>query len=263
MGALHQGHLSLVDRAKAQNDATAVSVFVNPTQFAPSDDLEEYPRPWESDLAALSSRGVDYIFAPTASEMYPSDKPARLAPFVDLVGVDDATAEGAARPGFFRGVATVVTKLLHIVAPDRVYFGQKDAMQCVVVRRLIEDLNFATELVVGPTVREVDGLAMSSRNTYLSAEERRAAPAVYAALVAVQAKFGAGERSVGSLRAAATEVIASEGLMTLDYISLASAMDGSEHADAGTVGSAGEPLLVSIAVKTAGGTRLIDNVVLE
>merc|ERR1719198_1398087 len=176
-------------KAKRENDATAVSLFVNPTQFAAHEDLSTYPRPWEADVAKLASEGVDFVFAPTAEEMYPTHRPHALSPFIDLVGVDATTAEGRARPGFFKGVATVVAKLLNIVQPRAVYFGQKDGMQCVVVRRLIEDLDFDTKLVVSPTVREPDGLAMSSRNVYLEPAERAAAPAVYAALIALQSKF--------------------------------------------------------------------------
>lgn len=267
MGALHDGHLSLVRLAQRDNEATAVSIFVNPTQFAPTDDLEQYPRPWEADLAKLTRLGVDYVFAPSPDEMYPPHRPSRLAPFVDLNGVEGSTAEGAARPGFFRGVATVVTKLLNVTQPRSVYFGQKDGMQCVVVRRLIEDLDFNTRMVIGPTVREADGLAMSSRNVYLSSEERAAAPTVYASLVALEAKHEAGERSVKALRDVATRVIASEASMELDYLSLASAVDGRELSDDCTLERGGgegahEPVLASIAVRL-GTTRLIDNVILE
>ena len=259
MGALHAGHLSLVSRAQRENDAVAVSVFVNPKQFAPTEDLEAYPRPWEADYAKLTEMGADYVFAPPPDEMYPPHRPHRLAPFIDLYDVDLSTAEGAARPGFFRGVATVVTKLLNIIQPRAVYFGQKDGMQCVVVRRLIEDLNFNTKLVVGDTVREADGLAMSSRNVYLSKEEREAAPAVYAALVALRAKYEAGERSVGGLHAEAERVIRGEPLMELDYLNLASAVDGSAHEPSGHLEGS---TLASIAVKI-GTTRLIDNIILE
>ena len=262
MGALHDGHLSLVRRAQRENEATAVSIFVNPKQFAPTDDLSVYPRPWEADLAALTKMSVDYVFAPPPDEMYPPHRPKRLAPFVDLADVDGATAEGASRPGFFRGVATVVAKLLNIIGPRSVYFGQKDGMQCVVVRRLIEDLDFDVKLIVNPTVREADGLAMSSRNVYLSTEERQAAPAVYAALIALGGKYDQGERSVEALRAAAARVVAAEPSMTLDYLSLASAIDGREMSGDERLRGAEEPTLASIAVKL-GTTRLIDNVVLE
>lgn len=262
MGALHEGHLSLVRRAKRENDATAVSLFVNPKQFAPTDDLATYPRPWEADLAALTKMRVDYVFAPLPEEMYPPHRPKRLAPFIDLTDVDGATAEGAARPGFFRGVATVVAKLLNITQPRAVYFGQKDGMQCVVVRRLIEDLDFDVKLVVNPTIREDDGLAMSSRNVYLSPEEREAAPAVYTALIALGAKYDQGERSVAALRSAAARVIADVPSMSLDYLSLASAIDGREIQEDERLRGTDEPTLASIAVKL-GATRLIDNVVLE
>jgi 3-methyl-2-oxobutanoate hydroxymethyltransferase len=262
MGALHDGHLSLVRQAHRENDAVAVSLFVNPTQFAPSDDLATYPRPWEADLAKLADQGVGYVFAPTAEEMYPPTRSKRLAPYVDLVDVETSTAEGGAWRCFFRGVSTVVTKLLHITQPRSVYFGQKDGMQCMVVRRLIEDLNFDTRLVVCDTVREADGLAMSSRNAYLSPVQRTAAPAVYAALLALESSFARGERSVGALRAEAADVIAAEPLMHLDYLSLASALDGRELGEEGEhILAEGEPTLASIAVNL-GTTRLIDNVVL-
>jgi len=257
MGALHEGHLSLVSRAKEQNDLVAASVFVNPAQFAPTEDLATYPRPWEEDLAALDRCGVDYVFAPTPEEMYPRGaRGAPLNPFVDLGGVD-GVGEGQSRPGFFRGVATVVTKLLNIVQPRRVYFGQKDGLQCIVINRLIEDLNFNTELVVGPTVREEDGLAMSSRNVYLTPPQRQAAPAVYAALCRLKDLHERGEADPAKLRAAAAAVIAREPLMALEYVSLASAVDAQEVERV----RPGEGTLVSIAVKLE-GVRLIDNVLL-
>jgi len=264
MGALHEGHLSLLWRAQAENEAVAASVFVNPKQFAAHEDLGTYPRPWEADLSKMTALGVDYVFAPAATEMYPPHRPTRLAPFVDLNEVDGATAEGAARPGFFRGVATVVTKLLNIIGPRAVYFGQKDGMQCVVVRRLIEDLNFDIQLVVAPTVREPDGLAMSSRNVYLSPAERAAAPTVFAALTALSAKYSAGERGVEALHREASRVVANEPLMSLGYLSFSSAVDGRELGgdDSPRLLGADEPTLASIAVQL-GSTRLIDNVLLE
>jgi len=262
MGALHDGHLSLMRRAQRENGATAVSLFVNPKQFAAHEDLSTYPRPWEADVARLAELGVDLVFAPTVDEMYPPHRPQRLAPFVDLHDVDETTAEGRARPGFFKGVATVVTKLLNIIQPRAVYFGQKDGMQCVVVRRLIEDLNFNTRLVIAPTVREDDGLAMSSRNAYLSPSERAIAPAVYSSLIALATQYDAGERRVATLRDAAARVIAGEPSMSLDYLSLASAVDGRELSVDAVVKGASEPTLASIAVQL-GTTRLIDNVLLE
>ena len=275
MGALHAGHLSLLRRAQAENPVVAASLFVNPKQFAPHEDLDVYPRPWEADLAALSSLGVDFVFAPEREEMYPPHRPAALAPYIDLAGVDETTAEGASRPGFFRGVATVVAKLLNITRPKRVYFGQKDGMQCVVVRRLIDDFDFGVDLVIGDTVREDDGLAMSSRNVYLSDAQRAAAPAVYASLAAVRDAYAGGERSVCALRAAALGVLeAANGSqlepsarLDLDYLSIASGASGQEYEGEGADGrlpaaGSGEATLASIAVKL-GTTRLIDNVLLE
>ena len=263
MGALHAGHLSLVSRALEQNDHVAASVFVNPKQFAAGDDLDTYPRDLESDLAALESVGAHAVFAPSADEMYPADG-AAMSPFVDLDGADEI-GEGAARPGFFRGVATVVAKLLNIVQPQRVYFGAKDGMQCVVVRRMVDALNFPTEVVVGPTFRESDGLAMSSRNAYLSSSDRQAAPAVYAALTALRGAWESGERSTAALRHVAAEVIAKEPRLSLEYVSLSDVADGAELGEfVGEKGPNAVPAgraLASIAVRL-GGTRLIDNVVL-
>jgi len=262
MGALHTGHLSLISRAQSENSRVAASLFVNPTQFAAHEDLDTYPRPWEADLAKLTKLGVDYVFAPNVEEMYPPERPTRLSPFIDLVEADLSTAEGSSRPGFFRGVATVVAKLLNIVQPRSVYFGQKDGMQCVVVKRLIEDLDFNVNLVVCPTVREADGLAMSSRNAYLSPAERKVAPAVYASLVALQEQYERGERGVAVLRDEASRVIATEPAMALDYLSLASAVDGHELGEDATLCGSKQPTLASIAVKL-GTTRLIDNIMLK
>ena len=262
MGALHEGHLSLMRRAQRENEATAASIFVNPKQFAAHEDLGTYPRPWEADLTKLTKLGVDFVFAPEPEEMYPPHRPSRLSPFIDLNDVDHGTAEGSSRPGFFRGVSTVVAKLLNITQPRAVYFGQKDGMQCVVVKRLIEDLNFNTKLVIAPTVREEDGLAMSSRNVYLNPTEREAAPAVYASLTALATKYNEGERKVDALRAHAVKVIDAEPMLTLDYLSLASAVDGRELTNGQRLEGSCEPTLASIAVRL-GTTRLIDNVILE
>ena len=183
MGALHDGHASLFTAARsptAMPDFVVASIFVNPTQFAPHEDLASYPRPADSDAALLRAHGVDVLFQPTARAMYPSETPFRS--FIDPAGADDATPEGIARPGFFRGVATVVTKLLSIVEPTAAVFGAKDAVQCIIVRALVRDLNLRPRIIIAPTVREADGLAMSSRNAYLSPEERSAAPAMYASL---------------------------------------------------------------------------------
>jgi pantoate--beta-alanine ligase len=223
-------------------------------------------------LDALASAGVDFIFAPAADEMYPPHTPTLLSPFIDLKSVDETTREGSSRPLFFRGVATVVAKLLNITQPKSVYFGQKDGMQCIVVRRLIEDLNFNVELVVGDTVREADGLAMSSRNVYLSEAQRAAAPAVYAALTALKDAYCTdGERGVDTLKDTAAAVLLTANgaasaadagaLLELDYVSLASGVSGQEYGE-GTTISPSHPTLASIAVKL-GTTRLIDNVVLS
>lgn len=215
MGALHAGHLSLCDLARdggyvASNDSTrsdflVSSIFVNPTQFAPHEDLGTYPRTWDSDVEKLVSKGADVVFAPTAAAMYPPATPHRT--FVELAGID-RSPEGAARPGFFRGVATVVTKLLSAVSPTVAAFGQKDGIQCVVIKQLVRDLNLPTSILIGPTMREADGLAMSSRNVYLSPEQRAAAPAIYKALsemVAALHNSPAGkERLANAAKAAAT-----------------------------------------------------------
>ena len=265
MGALHDGHLSLVELARRDHATVAVSIFVNPRQFAAHEDFGTYPRTLDADVAALhATGGVDFVFAPDGEEMYPkgSDHGGLLRPYIDLEGVD-GVGEGARRPGFFRGVATVVAKLLNIVRPDALYLGQKDGLQCVVIQRLIDDLNFDTSLVVGPTVREADGLAMSSRNVYLTPAERAAAPATYAALRALAASRAGGEASPAALRAAAAAVIDREPLMELEYVSVASTTDGQELETLPPLGGGGGggDAFASIALKI-GKTRLIDNVLL-
>jgi pantoate--beta-alanine ligase len=185
MGALHAGHLSLCAAARGTSaseraDFVVASVFVNPTQFAPHEDLTSYPRTWETDLAKLDEQGVDVVFAPTAQQMYPPSVPHRA--FVELAGFDARTPEGVARPGFFRGVATVVTKLFSVVQPTHACFGQKDGIQCIAVRQLVRDLNLPVRVDIMPTLRDPDGLAMSSRNTYLNAAQRAAAPAIHRTL---------------------------------------------------------------------------------
>lgn len=207
MGALHAGHLQLLDAARAgagdgPADYVVSSVFVNPTQFAPHEDLSKYPRTWDADLAALKAKACDAVLVPTASAMYPPSAPYRT--FISQTDVDANTPEGLARPGFFRGVATVVTKLLNIVNPTHAVFGQKDGIQCIVVRTLARDLNIPTKIVVAPTMRDPDGLAMSSRNVYLSPEQRAAAPAIYAALTAAQGTFAASPEARASAAARAT-----------------------------------------------------------
>jgi pantoate--beta-alanine ligase len=251
MGFLHAGHLSLVEQARAECANVAVSIFVNPTQFAPHEDFESYPRDMQRDLDLLREAGVALVFAPPPDEVYPPD----FSTYVDVQDVTD-TLEGAARPGFFRGVATVVCKLLNMVQPERAYFGQKDAQQTVVVRKLVRDLNIPTEIVIGPTVREPDGLAMSSRNAYLSPPERAAAPVLYRALQAAQARYAAGERSGEALRQTMREVLAGEPLAQPEYVSAADPLTLRELEQVGERGA-----LLSLAVQV-GPARLIDNVVL-
>jgi len=250
MGYLHEGHLSLVRRARAENDHVAVSIFVNPTQFGPHEDYNRYPRDLERDLRLLEPLGVDLVFAPSVEEMYPPG----FQTWVIVEGVS-RPLEGAARPGHFRGVATVVTKLFNIVQPDRAYFGQKDAQQAVVIRRMVQDLNIPVEIVVCPTVREPDGLAMSSRNTYLNPEERRAATVLFRALQAAKARYEQGERDAERLREAMREVIQAEPLARLDYVSVADPETLQE------LDRVEDRALLSLAVYI-GKTRLIDNILL-
>lgn len=263
MGALHEGHMSLVRAARAANDKVIASVFVNPTQFGPNEDLDQYPRQLDRDFDTLKDAGVDLVFAPNVSEIYSKD----FCTFVHPVDFDD-TEEGRSRPGFFRGVATVVTKLFNIVQPTRVYFGQKDAVQCCVVRRIVEDLHIPTKVVVMPTVREPDGLAMSSRNAYLSEDERAVASIVFESmLVGHQAwdEFTKGENDPST-------TISSKVLRTLVENSLSSepqisdiqyvAVDSFRNMSPATELCANESYVLSVAVKL-GNVRLIDNMVLE
>ncbi|HEX79439.1 MAG TPA: pantoate--beta-alanine ligase [Dehalococcoidia bacterium] len=251
MGYLHEGHLSLVRRARAENASVAVSIFVNPTQFSPSEDLDSYPRDMEGDLSLLKKENVDVVFAPPADEMYPPV-------FSSCVEVDKLTRrlEGASRPGHFTGVTTVVTKLFNIVQPTRVYFGQKDAQQAIVIKKMVADLDMNLEVVVLPTVREEDGLALSSRNSYLNHDERQAAPVLYRALMLAQGFWSQGERDAGKLRNQMAKLIGKEPLATIDYISI------SDNDTLEELKEIKPPALVSLAVKI-GKTRLIDNVVLE
>lgn len=250
MGFLHEGHLSLVRASRAENAHTVVSVFVNPTQFGPSEDFATYPRDVERDLALLRAEGVDVVYAPTVAEMYP----AGYSTYVEVGGVTERL-EGAARPGHFRGVATVVAKLFAAVQPDRAYFGQKDAQQCAVIRKMVADLNFALEVRAMPTVREPDGLALSSRNVYLGREERAAALSLSRGLFAARDAWAAGERDADRLREIVREHVAAEPLVRLEYVSVAEAATLEEAA------AVDGPALVSLAARV-GRTRLIDNVVL-
>jgi pantoate--beta-alanine ligase len=251
MGYLHEGHLSLARRAREANPTVAVSIFVNPTQFGPTEDLKGYPRDTARDLAMLEPL-ADVVFMPAAAEMYPPGGDT----WVEVKGIT-GVLEGAARPGHFRGVATVCAKLFNIVQPARAYFGQKDAQQVAVIKKMVADLDMPLEIVVCPTLREADGLAMSSRNSYLNPAERRAAGVLYRALTLARERWGAGEASAGKIRREMTALIRSEPLAKIDYVSIA---------DAGTLeevsGQAQAPVLVSMAV-WIGKTRLIDNVVLE
>ena len=250
MGALHEGHLSLVRRARAENGAALASIFVNPAQFGPNEDLGKYPRSLEADLVRLESERVDLVFVPAPASVYPPGFQTWVTP-----GPLAEPLEGARRPGHFRGVATVVAKFFNVLEPDRAYFGQKDAQQAIVVKRMAADLDFAVEIVVCPIVREPDGLAMSSRNVYLSPEERRAAPVLYRALRAAATAYEAGARTGAALREAVSAVLAAETLASVDYVSAA---DPETLAEVDEVASR---LLVSLAVRF-GATRLIDNIVL-
>ncbi|MCB8873929.1 pantoate--beta-alanine ligase [Acidisoma silvae] len=251
MGFLHDGHLSLVKRAKAECGAVAVTIFVNPMQFGAQEDLERYPRDMPRDLALLDDAGVDLVFAPTPAIIYQAGFATRID-----VGAIGTVLEGASRPGHFAGVATVLMKLLNIVQPDRAYYGQKDGQQCAVIRQLMRDLDSPVDMIVAETVRAADGLALSSRNVYLSDAEREAAPVLYRALQAAQTMFDQGERSAESLRAVMRAVIAGEPLAMLDYVSVADFDDLSE------CDRIEEPAMASIALYL-GQTRLIDNLVLN
>jgi len=250
MGALHEGHLTLVRQTRAANDHVFVSIFVNPTQFGPNEDFTAYPRDIDRDIALLEAEGVDYVFLPPVEEMY---RPGAET-FVD-VGPLSERLEGAFRPGHFRGVATVVLKLLNIVQPTRAYFGKKDAQQLVVIRRLVRDLDVNVEIVPVDTVREPDRLAMSSRNAYLNDAERKAALCLHEALGLAREMWTRGVRDAGAFRSRMRELIESEELARIDYVSIANP-ETLEELDR-LQGTA----LVSMAVRI-GKTRLIDNVTL-
>ena len=251
MGYLHEGHLSLVKRARAENQWVIVSIFVNPTQFGPREDFKSYPRDTKRDLALLEKEGTDIVFMPSADEMYP----AQFNSWVEVEKVAERL-EGASRPGHFRGVTTVVAKLFNIIQPARAYFGQKDAQQAIVIRKMVADLNMNLEIVTLPTVREPDGLAMSSRNTYLNPEQRQAAAVLYRALSLAQELWAQGERDAEKLRQEMTALIQKEPLADIEYISIADAETLDE------LDRVKPRALVSMAVKI-GNTRQIDNIVLE
>lgn len=251
MGYLHAGHLALAQRARVECASVVATIFVNPTQFGPSEDLASYPRDLERDKALLEAAGVDLVFIPEAAEIYPPG-------FQTYVQVEQLSQllEGARRPGHFKGVATVVAKLFNLVQPQRAYFGQKDAQQVRVIQQMVEDLNFPLEIVVCATVREPDGLAMSSRNSYLTPAQRAAAPVLFRSLQAVEEAYRAGQRDAEGLRRRALENLAAEPLAEVDYVSIADARTLVEvdHVDG--------PVLVSMAVRI-GRARLIDNILLQ
>lgn len=249
MGFLHDGHLSLMDRARQSCDTVVASIFVNPTQFGPMEDFERYPRDEEGDRKKCEASGVDVLFMPTVAEMYP-EKPSV---FVVVEGVSDVL-EGAVRPGHFRGVATVVNKLLNIVKPHRVFFGQKDYQQCAVIKRMVAGLNLDAEVVVMPTIREKDGLAMSSRNSYLNAEERRKAAVISRALFAAK-ELAASVKEPEKLKNKIEAVLLEEKGISIDYIEIA-------HPESlAPVNSVTNKMVLLVAVRI-GSTRLIDNLLI-
>jgi pantoate--beta-alanine ligase len=251
MGALHEGHLSLVRAAKAQCDAVAVSIFVNPTQFGPNEDFSKYPRTFERDCALLEKEGVEFVLAPSVEEMYPGG----AVTYVTVEGLSEKLC-GRSRPGHFRGVTTVVAKLFHIVEPDLAFFGQKDAAQVVIIRRMVRDLNMPVEIVVCPIVRETDGLAMSSRNTYLDPQQRKSALVLHRSLVRIEELFRRSERDSAKLIDAGNEVFAREPSVRLDYLEVVDP----ENLD--PVRRISNCALVAAAA-FVGATRLIDNVILK
>ena len=250
MGYLHEGHLVLARRAKAEDGIVAVSIFVNPTQFGPTEDFARYPRDPDRDLSLLEKEGVDWVFMPTVEDMYPQGSSS----WVDVEKVTDRL-EGAVRPGHFRGVATVVAKLFNIVQPTRAYFGQKDAQQVVVIKKMVADLNMNLEVVVVPTVREPDGLAMSSRNVYLNPQERQAALVLWKSLNLARQLWLEGERKAERVRQQMASLIQKEPLARIEYSSIAHPETLEELTEID------QPALVSLAVRV-GKTRLIDNVTL-
>jgi len=251
MGALHEGHLTLVDEARRRSDAVVMSVFVNPLQFGPSEDFDRYPRDLERDRALAAGRGVDLLFVPSAATMYPPGADTRVVP-----GPAGERWEGAARPGHFAGVLTVVAKLLHLVEPDVACFGQKDIQQATLIRHMVRDLDLPVELAVLPTVREADGLALSSRNVYLAPAERHDALALSRGLRAARAAWQAGARSGPALEARIERELNAAGALRADYIA---AIDP-EHLERVDEALAGTILAVAARV---GRLRLIDNLILE
>ncbi len=251
MGALHEGHLALVRAARTATSVVAASIFVNPTQFGPNEDLAKYPRSFDRDRELLEREGVDLLFAPSVEEMYPAGA-------VTWVTVDELSnkLDGRSRPGHFRGVTTVVSKLFHIVEPDAAFFGQKDAAQVAIVRRMVRDLAMAVDIVVCPIVREPDGLAMSSRNAYLDAAQRKQALVLHRSLIRAEKMVEAGEQNAARLAAAGREVFAAEPSVRLDYFEVVSP-ETLDPVDAISGGA-----LIAVAAYV-GNTRLIDNVVIR
>jgi pantoate--beta-alanine ligase len=250
MGALHDGHLSLIRAAKSRCDLVVASIFVNPTQFGPNEDLAKYPRTFERDCQLLEKENADLLFAPTVEEMYPQD----AVTWVTVEGLSEKL-DGKSRPGHFRGVTTVVAKLFHIVEPDIAFFGQKDAAQVAIIRRMVCDMKFPVEIVACPIVREPDGLAMSSRNAYLDSSQRKAALVLSRALWEVERKYKSGERDTNTLIERGKQLIAKEPAARLDYLELVNAdtLDPVAQATPGT--------MVAVAAYV-GNTRLIDNLLL-
>jgi len=251
MGALHEGHLSLVRAARTRSDVVAVSIFVNPLQFGPTEDYSKYPRTFDRDRGLLEAERVDLLFAPSAEAMYPPG----VTTFVEVEGLS-SKLDGKSRPGHFRGVTTVVSKLFHIVQPDLAFFGQKDAAQLAVIRQMVRDLNMDVEIVACPIVREPDGLALSSRNQYLDADQRRSATVLYRSLCQVRSMFERGERQAARLIECGKRTIAEEPAARLDYFAIVDpdTLDPVEEVSRGT--------LVAVAA-WLGSTRLIDNILLS
>jgi pantoate--beta-alanine ligase len=250
MGALHEGHLTLVRAAKAQCDAVVVSIFVNPLQFGPTEDLAKYPRTFERDCELLRKEGVEFVFAPSVEEMYPSN----AITYVTVEGLSEKLC-GRSRPGHFRGVTTVVAKLFHVVEPHLAFFGQKDAAQVAIIRQMVRDLNFPVDIVVCPIVREADGLAMSSRNAYLDPQQRQSALVLYRALQALENSFARGEREADRLIEAGKTVVCQQSDVRLDYLEIVNP----ETLE--PIQQVNRTALVAVAA-FAGKTRLIDNVLL-
>jgi pantoate--beta-alanine ligase len=251
MGYLHEGHMALVKQARADNSVVVASIFVNPTQFGPTEDFKTYPRNTEHDLAILRKERTDIVFMPSAEEIYPEG----FNSWVEVEKITDRL-EGSCRPGHFKGVATIVAKLFNIVEPTRAYFGQKDAQQALVIKKMASDLNMNLEVIVAPTVRESDGLAMSSRNVYLNPQERQAATVLFKALTLAQNMRGKGERNADTIRQKMTALINKEPLAKIEYVSIADTKTLEELSEIN------KQALASLAVRI-GKTRLIDNILLE